>query len=126
MKTLLIAGKDISVLRALGDLVRSVLPQLDEGPLIILTANSEDEILRALCREKVDMLMVDDRLDVGHELIRWLNRSPFKMKKVLIGDSRQCATPVIDPQNGGIDASLARPVNKDDLKRILRELLSAG
>ena len=125
VKTVLIVGDNISVLQALGDLVRSVLPQKDQVALTVLTADSEDEILRTLCREKVDVLVVNhDRFDVGYELVRWLNPGPFKMKTVLMGVPQQFST--IDFQADGIDATLTRPVNKDDLRRVLRDLLSTG
>ncbi len=122
VKTLLIAGEDSSLLRALGDLIRTVLRQSDQAAVTILMASSEDEILRTLCRERIDMLIANHvRFDVGYELVRWLNQGQFKMKKVLIGTSPPLST--IDFEADGIDAILTRPVKKDDLERVLRCLL---
>lgn len=123
MKTLLIAGEeDISVLRALGDLFQVVLSQFELKSPAIVIATSEDEILRALCRVKVDVLVLNhERIDEGRDLVRWINQGQFKMKKVLIGTPPQLST--IDFEADGIDATLTRPVNKDELKRVLRDLL---
>lgn len=124
MKTLLIAGGDnISVLQALGDLFQVVLVQLNLKSPTIVIATSEDEILRALCRVKVDLLVLNhERVDAGRDLVRWINQGPFKMKKVLIGAPSHLAT--MDFRVDGIDATLTRPVNKDELKQVLRDLLS--
>lgn len=127
VKTLLIAGDNASVLQALGDLVRSVLEQKNQGSLTILTADSEDKILQTLCREKVDVLIMNhDRFSVGYELIRWLNQGPFKMRKVLIGAFRHVSTQVPNFKADGIDAVLPRPVNKNDIKQILQDFLLPG
>jgi CheY-like chemotaxis protein len=121
MKTVLIVGDNTSVPKALGELVQRVFIEADRGPTMIVTASSDDEVLRVLNRDRIDLVMADySCVDRSYDLIGWLDRGKFPMKKLLVAAEGQLPKKTTELRAKGLDAAMRRPVRKDELRTLIQ------
>ncbi len=121
MKTVLIVGDNASVPKALGEMVQRVFIEADRGPTTILTASSDDEVLRVLSRDRIDLVMADySRVDRSYDLIGWLEQGKYPMKKLLVAAEGQFPKKTRELRAKGVDAAVRRPVRKDELRALIQ------
>ena len=125
MKTIVVVAEDDHIARALSEFVRTVLSEVCREQVQVLSASSADEVLNILGRERIDLLMTDDRLPdmTGLELIRWLGPGLFGAVKILLtNDSRLLADPW-KFVGSEINAVMARPLGRAPLRLALQRWL---
>ena len=121
MKTVLIVGDNTSVPKALGELVQRVFIEADRGPTMIVTASSDDEVLRVLNRDRIDLVMADySCVDRSYNLIGSLDQGKFPMKKLLVAAEGQLPKKTPELRAKGLDAAMRRPVRKDELRTLIQ------
>lgn len=127
MKTIVVVAEDDHIARALSEFVRTVLSEVCREQAQVLPASSADEVLNIVGRERIDLLMTDDRLPdmTGLELVRWLGPGLFGAVKILLtNDSRLLADPW-KFVGSEINAVMARPLGREPLRLALQRWLGA-
>lgn len=121
IRTVLIVGDDPSVQRALGELVSRTVSEAGRGQTMVLTAADDVEVLRALSRGQIDMVVADYRDEWrGVDLLGWLSYGKFPTRTLLVsGTGPWGATDYWRAK--GVDAAVRRPVPLDDLKALIVE-----
>lgn len=72
--TVLVAGDDGSVQRALGDLMAQAVAEAGRGQTVVVTASDDVEVVRALSRGLIDIVVADYRDEGrGVDLLGWLS-----------------------------------------------------
>ncbi|MBI3607388.1 MAG: hypothetical protein HY207_05420 [Nitrospirae bacterium] len=122
MKKVLIVGDDVSVPRALGEMVERVFTEADRGPAMILTASSDHDVFQVVSRDRIDLLMANfSRVDRSYDLISWIDQGKFPMKKLLVAAEGQFPRKAKELRAKGVDAAVRRPVCKDQLRALIQE-----
>ena len=125
MKTIVVVAGDDHIVRALSEFVKTVLSEVSQDQAQVIPAASADEVLNILGRERIDLLMTDDRLPdmTGLELVRWLRPGLVGAVKILLtNDSRLLADPW-KFAGAEINAVLARPLGREPLRLALQRWL---
>ncbi len=118
-RTVLIVGDDPSVQRALGDLVAQAVTEAARGQTVLLTAADDVEVLRALSRGQIDMVVADYRDEWrGVDLLGWLNYGKFPTRTLLVSSSGPWGASDYWRAKG-VDAAVKRPAPLDDLKTLI-------
>lgn len=122
MRTILVVGEDSSVQRALGELVARAVTETGRGQTIVLTASQDGDVLRALSRGRID-LVVSDYPDEqrGIDFLGWLSCGKFPARTLLL----TCKGPWGTSESWrakGVDAAVKRPATIGDLKSVVVEL----
>src|SRR5574341_1086008 len=119
--TVLVAGDDDSVQRALGELMAQAVAEAGRGQTVIVTASDDVEVVRALSRGLIDLVVADYREEGrGIDLLGWLSYGKFPTRTLLVsnvgpwGQSSYWRTK-------GVDAVVKRPVSIGDLVPLLVE-----
>lgn len=117
---MLIVGDDSSVQCALGELVARAVAEAGRGQTLVMTANDDVEVLRALSRGQIDIVVAVYRDEGrGVDLLSWLSYGRFPTRTLLISSERWGAVDSL--QAKGVDAVVKRPATLDDLKTLLIE-----
>lgn len=121
IRTVLVAGDDGSVQRALGELVAQAVAEAGRGQTMIMTATDDVEVLRALSRGQIDLVVADYREEGrGIDLLGWLSYGKFPTRTLLVSS--------VGPwgqtsywQAKGVDAAVKRPATVGDIIPLLVE-----
>lgn len=120
LRTVLIVGDDSSVQCALGELVTRAVAEAGRGQTLVMTASDDVEVLRALSRGQIDIVVAVYRDEGrGVDLLSWLSYGRFSTRTLLISSGRWGAANSL--QAKGVDAVVKRPATLDDLKALLIE-----
>lgn len=124
MKRILIVDDDMNVLRKTKELVRSLLEELQNHRIEIITATSGGEAFGIMSQSEVDLLITDYSMpDLnGLELIANL-REKLEMRKVLLTFSELQIKDRMKLAAEGVDEILHKPVDERRLKDILERFL---
>jgi DNA-binding NtrC family response regulator len=121
VRTVLVIGDDASVQRALGGLVARAVTETGRGQGLVITATDDVEVLRALSRGQIDVVVADYRDEGrGTDLLAWLSYGKFPTRTLLV--SSQGPWGVADYWRAkGIDAVIKRPATLDGLKTLITD-----
>jgi hypothetical protein len=119
--TVMVVGDDDSVQRAVGDLMTRAVAEAGRGQTVIVTASDDVEVMRALSRGLIDIMVADYRDEGrGVDLFGWLSYGRFPTRTLLISN--------VGPSGSeshwrakGVDAVVKRPAALDELKALITE-----
>jgi len=121
IRTVLVAGDDSSVQRALGELVGQAVAEAGRGQTMVLTATDDADVLRALSRGQIDLVVADYREEGrGIDLFGWLSYGKFPTRTLLL----TCAGPwgTSDYWRAkGVDAAVKRPAKIEEIRTLIVE-----
>jgi response regulator of citrate/malate metabolism len=121
MRTVLVVGDDAPVQRALGELVAQAVAEAGRGQTMVVTASNDGEVLRALSRGAIDLVVANYREEGrGIELLGWLREGRFPARTLLL----TCAGPWGESEYWrakGVDAAVKRPATIEDIKTLIEE-----
>jgi CheY-like chemotaxis protein len=125
MKRILIVDDDKVILGRMVDLVRSLIEELNKGPVEILAASSGSKAYGIIeSTFPVDLLITDNAMPnmSGIDLIRLLG-DRLEMRKVLLSFGPLEVQNRVKIASAGADEVLLKPVDETRLKEILDRFL---
>ncbi len=119
--TVMVVGDDDSLQRALGDLMTRAVAEAGRGQTVIVTAGDDVEVVRALSRGLIDLVVADYREEGrGIDLLGWLSYGKFPTRTLLVSS--------VGPwgqtsywRAKGVDAVVKRPATVGDIIPLLVE-----
>lgn len=121
MRIAVIVGDDGSVQRALGELVQRAFVESGCGHAIVVTATTDADLLRALSRDQVDLVVANYQNDSrGLDLFEWLQHGKFSTRTVLV-TCDQLVREAAPLRAKGVDAVVKRPARVEDFKTLLAD-----
>ena len=121
IRTVLVVGDDGSVQRALGELVAQAVAEAGRGQTMVMTATDDVEVLRALSRGQIDLVVADYRDEGrGIDLLGWLSYGKFPTRTLLVSSVGPWGTSD-GWRSKGVDAAVMRPAAIGDLVPLLVE-----
>ena len=126
MKSILIVDDNSTILLLLSELIKISIRELSNIPVEIYTASSAEEAIAIACAQGIDLLITDFYLPgvTGLGLIRTVKSKSDNIVAVLMSSDHDLIATVFAHPHNAVDALLEKPMNRRDLKRLLRSFLS--